>query len=292
MENNFHDFQENDKTIIALALFEILGYKEIDKNFINNKFTFINENSVNLLYNLFEYNGIITLNNNDKYDVNINNFTDLSIEFNNILKKYGRYSFNDIQYRLNNKKPSKIIISEILTSYKYNWNDINYIIPPSDEIVIIRFCNPNIIEKETDINVYVLEDKKLAKYNNGKWTILPPYFKYDYNPLSNKDSIIDGAIVTHWAEISEDDLKSWEDRFKFKSGFTNLSISCDEENEKELFDALLYSILKLTKLFYNFKNNPEYDKITRYLDILNDLILIINLGYYGNKEEDNNALDN
>lgn len=127
------------------------------------------------------------------------------------------------------------------------WIDINSSLPDLNNPVVIRITNENIIFAEDDENIIFAEDEKVAKrisdINNPdkfRWSIIPPWPKYDYSPLSSKDQLIDGTVVTHWSYLQSGELDGWNSRLDLLGDYNHLSIKVSADYEEIVYRSLLY----------------------------------------------------
>ncbi len=148
----------------------------------------------------------------------------------------------------NNDRSNKKKLSMILDKNdNREWIDVNNSLPDPNAPVVIRFTNENIIFAEDDENIIFAEDEKVAKrildINNPDkfiWSILPPWPKYDYSPLSLRDQLIDGTVVTHWSYLQSGELDGWNSRFDPLGDYNHLSIKVSADYEEIVYRSLLY----------------------------------------------------
>lgn len=172
--------------------------------------------------------------------------------------------------RSKKKKVSNILLE------KREWFDVNEKKPNPGERVVIRFTNENIVYGENDKEVYYAEDIKVGRYlqaiegEGGRWVIDPPYPKYDYSPLSNKENLLEGTYVTHWAYPESDELEGWDTRFDMHNKYQNLRIEIDPEHEEDLYRAIIWTSAFFTR---NAEIRKRYDEktIDRIYGVLCDL---------------------
>jgi len=146
------------------------------------------------------------------------------------------------------EQKEKKVVSNILTE-KRNWHDCKELLPDEGVTVVIRFTNPSIIFGEDENTIYPAEDIKLAKYIDGKFNIAAPFPKYDFSPLSDRDTFKEGTIVTHWAEPEEGEIDGWLNRFGSFHVYKHLSIKVDKFHEKDVYRALLMGASALARLY-------------------------------------------
>lgn len=134
----------------------------------------------------------------------------------------------------------KIAISNILKEPR-EWFDVKEEkFPDPDQQVVIRICHETMLSGETATEIYPIEDLKVGTYQDGKWTISPPYPKYDYSPLANKAELNEGVNVTHWAVPGETEIEGWNTRFDRIGTYKKLKIEVDPEHEEDVYRALLW----------------------------------------------------
>lgn len=177
---------------------------------------------------------------------------------------------------MENKKKE---ISKILRETR-DWHNIKDKLPDPGQKVVIRFVNKKFIYNETEDEIYYSEDIKVATcirdYNDPDniekctWSIEPPYPKYDYSPLSNKDKLLDGTVVTHWAIPDDEELEGWMTRFDLIGSYITLHIETDEDNDEDLYRALMWGASFIARSAPEAFNDPD-SKIKKYYEILCDL---------------------
>lgn len=167
-------------------------------------------------------------------------------------------------------------ISMILQESR-KWYDANDVKPEAGECVVIRFENRDKIYGEDENNIMYAEDEKVAQYirdvddpKKGRWSICPPYPKYDYSPLSQMDQILDGTVVTHWAKLEEGELEGWKTRFDPIGTYTGLEINVAPEDEEVVYHALIIGANALARL-YNMKSDDESNPARPLYAVLNDM---------------------
>lgn len=148
-------------------------------------------------------------------------------------------------------------ISKILTDTTGDrkWISVKDKLPEPDQRVYIRFQNKQFVYAEDDKSIYYSEDLKLAKcvrdYNDPdnmekcSWVIEPPYLKYDFSPLSQKDKLLQGSIVTHWSESTEEERDTWDNQDKPFGTYTKLRIEVDDQNEELMYKAIYHGVSTL-----------------------------------------------
>lgn len=142
-----------------------------------------------------------------------------------------------------NKTPVSIILNDPNSPRK--WIDISESKPDPGVPVVIRIMNDSITFAEDDQNIIYAEDMKVGrmlvdKDNGGEsWYIEPPYTKYDYSPLSTRDKITKGTIVTHWAELKEEELGWWKSRLNPVGDYNHLSFNISSEYEELMYLSII-----------------------------------------------------
>lgn len=130
-------------------------------------------------------------------------------------------------------------ISRIINN-KRKWIDSKVNKPDLNTPVTVRLCHTTKCVKETEVEVYPIEDVKIASYDGTKWKILPPYPKYDYSPLSNKENIKENVVITHWSMTTSEELEWWNERFDLIRSYDKLELAVDNKNEELVYRALLW----------------------------------------------------
>lgn len=173
---------------------------------------------------------------------------------------------------------NKKVVSNILLE-KRKWIDVKDAVPSPGQLVVVRLLNTKIIYGETDTEIYPAEDIKVANYakdyNNpeiGHWHIAAPYPKYDFSPLTSKDKLLDGTVVTHWAELEKGELEGWNTRFDPAFVYKKLILQVDEDHEEDVYRALMWGAAFIDKIE---RDNPEAKKLVR---ILYDLQSVLDKG--------------
>lgn len=172
---------------------------------------------------------------------------------------------------------SKEIVSNILREAR-PWRDATKVKPDPGQLVVIRITNPDIIYVETETEILPSEDMKIAKFNrnqdgvNGIWVIEPPYPKFDYSPLSNKEQLYPGTMVTHWAVPEEGEIEGWKTRFNPSGIYKKLNIEVDDDHLELVYRALIWASA------YIQKANPDDPDAKRLASVLYDLQYVLDTG--------------
>lgn len=144
---------------------------------------------------------------------------------------------------MSNKKEISLILSE-----KRDWIDADSKKPEPNQLVVMRLTNPDIIFDEDDEKIFRSEDIKIGKYHittssvdgKGEWIVYGPYPKYDYSILTDKSKLKEGTIVSHWAIPENGELEGWDKRLSPIGSYKKLNIDIDDENEEDVYRALLH----------------------------------------------------
>lgn len=145
------------------------------------------------------------------------------------------------------------------------WKNVNEELPNPEDIVVIRFWNPDIVCWQNQENIYHLEDIMVGTFTlDGNWKILPPFHKYDYSPLTRKENLKEGTIVTHWAKPDEGEVEAWINRMNYFYEYDYFKIDVDPKNEEAIYQALLAA----SSLIENSYNKIKDDKIQKELQQL------------------------
>lgn len=153
-------------------------------------------------------------------------------------------------------------VSEILKAHSTDWHNAKDVVPEAGKHVAIRFVNRRHVYDENDKEIYYVEDEKIGTFlrdindpdniASGRWSIDPPYPKYDYSPIAKDDKLLEGTIVTHWREVSEEDLERYRTRFSLANAsmkdYGTLKLEVDREHEEVVYRALLWGASSLGRL--------------------------------------------
>lgn len=171
----------------------------------------------------------------------------------------------------------KKIISHILEEQR-EWVPAAAAKPRYNQQVVMRLYNPNIIYRETETEIYPSEDIKIGRYargygEGGSWYVDPPFPRFDYSPLTNKESLNEGTVVTHWAIPSKKEIEAWNDRFSQINLFRKLKLEVDEEHEEDVYRALMFGAAYIQNMLrLTGEDNPE---AVRLATILYDLQYVL-----------------
>lgn len=181
---------------------------------------------------------------------------------------------------VNENTTKKKKISKILNEDR-GWHNVKDKLPPIDKPVVIRFINPKFVYYETETEIYLAEDYKIAQclrdYNDPdniekcSWNIIPPYPKFDYSPMSRKDKLLEGVIVTHWTEASDEDLLSWKSRFNIIDSYLTLKVEIDDDHAEVLYHTLMYANAMIGNAYDKEKTDVLLASHILLGDILNSM---------------------
>ncbi|MDE6852688.1 MAG: hypothetical protein K2J67_09415 [Lachnospiraceae bacterium] len=174
-----------------------------------------------------------------------------------------------------NKKAVSIILNDPKSSR--TWIDIAERKPEPGIPVVIRIMNESITFAEDDENIIYAEDMKVARrlvdINKGKesWYIEPPYTKYDYSPLSNRDKLSKGSVVTHWAEASDEEIGWWKSRLRPIGDYNHLSLNISNEYEELMYLAIINGASFIARSVDGDINEEGHERETAMYGVLTDL---------------------
>jgi hypothetical protein len=173
----------------------------------------------------------------------------------------------------------KKIASHVLKQPR-TWIESKTNLPENAEPVVIRLCHDTLSAGESETEIYPLEDIKVGYFDSNleKWIIMGPHPKYDFSKLSSKGDIKDHVDVTHWATLDEGELQGWNTRFDRSKSYGLLELRVDEENEKEVYRALLHG-----SAYIHTYGDPEMKPLA---EILYDLQHCIDFGNNNNTPSD------
>ena len=229
--------------ILANAIMYILKNDVISIGDLVNRFNFDSEIAISIL-SAFKGTLIGEDTGNGFFEVIVDKFDDVNKELVEILNENG-FTDDDIKFALTeipiNEKEE---ISNILKEEREWVSSDNK--PDIDVPVIIRIVNKNIINNRNHNEVLYAEDMKIGKWDGETWSILPPYPKYDYSPLSKFGELNSGTIVSHWAEPLNDEFDSWNTRFGRLTDYY-LNIDVAPEYEEDVYRALMWGAAYVSK---------------------------------------------
>ena len=180
---------------------------------------------------------------------------------------------------------NKKIISKFLSQKDMGWKYIMDELPKFNTPVFIRITSDKKIIRETETEIYLLEDIKLATFiplengKPGKWVIEGPFPFIDFSQLSHNESINKDSYVTHWCIASEEEYKQWKNIFKFYSDYKNLHIIADEDKMKIIYKSLSKAAYVLSYLDNDSLSNLGIDSEIRnlYCNTIYDLMTSIDI---------------
>lgn len=140
-------------------------------------------------------------------------------------------------------------ISSILSERRL-WKDVNEEKPPKDIPVVVRLVNRDKIFNESENQVLYAEDIKIARMSEDEtFKIDPPFPKYDFSPLTNKEELYEGTEISHWAFPEEGELEGWYTRYNPIRSYKHLKIEADEETEMDVYRALSFGSSAISRLY-------------------------------------------
>lgn len=167
------------------------------------------------------------------------------------------------------------------------WNDAIESVPEINEQVVVRITNPNYILNETDDEITFVEIMAIGKYlpgingESGKWVVCGPFPLYDYSPLTNKEELKEGALVSHWSVATEKEISDWANRYNVIGKYEKLSIEVDKDHEEILYRALMWASLFIGNAINDYEDGVDTEDISDIIamrDILYDLQYCMDIG--------------
>lgn len=159
----------------------------------------------------------------------------------------------------------------IILNEKRDWRDASQVKPDLNVPVAIRLVNKSMIYTENKAEVLYAEDIKIAQWDGEKWTIIPPYPKFDYSPLSKHSELKEGTEVSHWGDILAEELENWQRRFDRFYDY-DLHIEVDPEHEEDVYRALMWGAAYISKFGGpDFHNDVEENGLQKMYKILCDM---------------------
>lgn len=272
-KNIFSDVDQRSRKMMADVFFSALDYPTISEAKLKLKYPYLVDQTIQELLVAMLNLQLISSLPSGEYQVNPRSLDDIIPPVLWLMMNDGRYKKEEIEKKvLALPKIDKKRISSILSKEDgFKWIHINDTKPPLNTPVVFRFYDPNKSYGESFTEILEAEDMKVGTFDGKDWKILPPFPLYDSSPLSDKDKLNDGAIVTHWAEVDEVTMEGWNTRFDPMGTYKHLNIEVDKEHEKELYRALLWAS-SFIRSNMESNNNPESNKeLFSFYRILVDL---------------------
>ena len=168
------------------------------------------------------------------------------------------------------------------------WNDIFKVNPLTDVPLVVRIRHKTKMKREMVHCKAYLEASTIATYDGNEWKILPPYHKYDFSPLTDKDKIRENALVTHWRIPSKEELAIWAKQCDAINTYEELEVKVDPYNEINVYDGLVVASAVLYEKIESAKDIDEtvVAKIENAYNVLIDLQAAIDKGGIHNALEE------
>lgn len=249
-----------DMKMLATVIFWALHYDKVTTNLMVLHFNCKEEFAQASLVALHGL-GVINRSNpndeNEPWTVMINDIGDINSDMLNILQMNG-FTIKQISDALKGlPTEKKKVASNILTDRTHTWFDLDKTKPEEDKLYLIRLCNKNKIFIESRTEIVYIEDIKIAKFVNNEWSIEGPFPLYDFSPCSKMESINDGCIVTHFAEVNEKEIDQWHHRFDPHHKYDSLKIYVDDDNIEDFYRALIIASSCISKEAINYPEDHE-----------------------------------
>lgn len=270
--------------ILADAIMFILRNDTISIGSLINRFRFNPEIAFSII-SAFKGTLIGEEIDNGLFEVIVKKFDDINKELVEILNENG-FTNDDINLALTDISINdKEEISNILMEEREWVSSDNK--PDVDIPVIIRIVNKNIIYYKNHNEVMYAEDMKIGKWDGTIWSILPPYPRYDYSPLSKFGELSSGTVVTHWAEPLNDEFEGWNSRFdRLTDHYLNIEVA--PEYEEDVYRALMWGAAYISKFGgKEFASAPAGTGLRLIYDTLCDMQASMDLAPKSKIEERN-----
>lgn len=242
MENN-----TNTKTnqVLANIIMYIFKHDEISAADIVDRFKLSIESSNNVIDTMYKSRVLGEANENNMHPVMVKCFGDINEGIIEFLNENG-FSKQDIANAFKSLKTEEKKEVSIILEEDRNWIDFNETKPSINIPVVIRMVDKNLIYTESNSEVIYAEDIKIASWDGEKWTINPPYPRFDYSPLSRFGELNKDTVVTHWAETDLEEFEAWKNRFNRIYDY-DLNIDVDKEYEEDVYRAMMYGAAFISK---------------------------------------------
>lgn len=194
--------------------------------------------------------------------------------------------------------PQITYLSNILQD-EHKWIPVEQHLPDFGKKVVIRFWNKDLVlssglVKLPENTLLCAEDCAIGvrlrsamdddpENDEGVWNICGPYRLVESSPLSRKGELLEGAVVSHWAEPIDSEVEMWEHQQDFRVPFQYVGITfgCDDDANdvyrsltaaQTLFDTHLQSM-------YQAQVSEEIlNKYAFYRNVIHDLLASIDRG--------------
>lgn len=257
-----------DMKILATSIFWALHYDTINMNMMMLRFG-CNEEFAQATFAAMEGIGVIQKINNTTWAVCAGSIEELPNGLVNVLCANG-FTIKNISDAIKGlPKDKKKLSSNILAGENHKWIDINEKKPTPFAPVLIRMQDTNKVFAESRTEIVYVEDLKIAHWNSEKWIIEGPFPKYDFSPCSSHENVNEDCIVTHWADVTEEDLDHWKHRFDPANEYEVFKINMDESHQEGLYKATLFanSLLMREAMAYpeDSENRKRLEEAYRYM---------------------------
>lgn len=166
---------------------------------------------------------------------------------------------------------------------KRDWHNVEETKPDEGQLVVIRIVNPDRVAWEDDTRYYLLEDIMVAKLNGDTWMIEPPFHKYNYSPLTDRDVLKEGTIVTHWAVPDEDEVDNWHKRLECFNEYDELVLKVDPDHEEQVYRSLMWGAAFIEEVYSSTTDRGSREELQQFFRTLKDLQYIIDQNQPGYK---------
>jgi len=166
------------------------------------------------------------------------------------------------------KKPE---VSTVVDDPKV-WNDIFKVDPLTDVPLVVRIRHKTKMKRKMVHCRAYLETSSIARYDGKEWTIIPPYHKYDFSPLTNRDKIKEDALVTHWRTANKEELLLWSKQCDSVNSYEQLEVNVDPYNEINVYDGLIIASALLYEKIETSRENLDENTLSKFENAYNVLI--------------------
>lgn len=257
-----------DMKMLSTIIFWAIHYDTVNPNMMMLRFG-CNEDFALATFTAMENIGVIQQINNAQWKVVASKIEELPNGLVNVLCANG-FTIKDISDAIKGlPKDKKKISSNILAGETHKWNDIKEVPPTPFAPILIRMQDINQVFMESRTEIVYVEDLKIAHWNSEKWVIEGPFPKYDFSPCSDHENVNEDCEVTHWAEVTEEDLDHWKHRYDPSQEYEEFKIDIDDAHEEELYKAtiLANSLIMREAMAYpeGHENRLRLESVYRYM---------------------------
>lgn len=268
LEYSIDTFTDDERKTLADIMYWIIARDEINLHKLAARFS-VDPTSAKTMVEFLINKKFLIVYKSGKIKVTDNIPKDL--EWN--LKHF--YNDIDIEYATKGGLPQdkKKEISNILTRTNYDWFAVDEHVPENDNVVAIRIENRGDIVDESRADIEYAEAVYLARYVGTEWKIEPPHLLYDLSTMTKEEKVSDNekVHVTHWAEVSEDEIERWEHRLDILGDYGWMKFEVDGYEEEKVYKAITLASSIISNNLQMMPENAFKDEVAYAYRVLIDI---------------------